>query len=281
MPDAVSTTTSVPGAALRSRGSVARPSSPGIERSSRTRSGWSSRASSSAAAPSAASPTTSKPPCAEQGRERIPGQGMVVDDENALRHRPSHRQRPPCRLGVRAEERQGHIRGMARRRAAARRPAGLGDGSLPDEPDPAQHLRAAGGRLVLDTAVVLAATIVAILAGVRFSVEGRVLDLLLAAGFFVAGVGTLAFSVLPVLGGEDQGAPEAWAAIGARVLAGDPDRAGAGRPRAPDPGAEARAARRDRDPPGRAAGALAAAARVRQPALSSSTRPETASGPSS
>ena len=75
------------------------------------------------------------------------------------------------------------------------------------------------GRLVLDTAVVLAATIVAILAGVRFSVEGRVLDLLLAAGFFVAGAGTLAFSVVPVLGGSTQGAPEAWAAIGARVLA--------------------------------------------------------------
>ena len=75
------------------------------------------------------------------------------------------------------------------------------------------------GRLVLDTAVVLAATIVAILAGVRFSVEGRSLDLLLAAGFFVAGVGTLAFSVAPVLGGSDQGAPEAWAAIGSRVLA--------------------------------------------------------------
>jgi signal transduction histidine kinase len=75
------------------------------------------------------------------------------------------------------------------------------------------------GRLVLDTAVVLAATIVAILAGVRFSVEGRVLDLLLAAGFFLAGAGTLAFSVVPVLGGEPQGAPEAWAAIGARVLA--------------------------------------------------------------
>jgi signal transduction histidine kinase len=75
------------------------------------------------------------------------------------------------------------------------------------------------GRLVLDTAVVLAATIVAILAGVRFSVEGRPLDLLLAAGFLVAGVGTLAFSVAPVLGGSDQGAPEAWAAIGSRVLA--------------------------------------------------------------
>jgi signal transduction histidine kinase len=75
------------------------------------------------------------------------------------------------------------------------------------------------GRLVLDTAVVLAATIVAILAGVRFSVEGRLLDLLLAAGFLVAGVGTLAFSVAPVLGGDNQGAPEAWAAIGSRVLA--------------------------------------------------------------
>ena len=75
------------------------------------------------------------------------------------------------------------------------------------------------GRLVLDTAVVLAATIVAILAGVRFSVEGRILDLLLAAGFFVAGAGTLAFSVIPVLGGSNQGAPEAWAAIAARVLA--------------------------------------------------------------
>ena len=72
---------------------------------------------------------------------------------------------------------------------------------------------------MLDTAVVLAATIVAILAGVRFSVEGRALDLLLAGGFFVAGVGTLAFSVAPVLGGSNQGAPEAWAAIGSRVLA--------------------------------------------------------------
>lgn len=75
------------------------------------------------------------------------------------------------------------------------------------------------GRLVLDTAVVLAATIVAILAGVRFSVEGRILDLLLAAGFCVAGVGTFAFSIVPVIGGTDQGAAEAWAAIGSRVLA--------------------------------------------------------------
>ncbi|MCP9486845.1 MAG: histidine kinase [Gaiellaceae bacterium MAG52_C11] len=75
------------------------------------------------------------------------------------------------------------------------------------------------GRLVLDTAVVLAATIVAILAGVRFSVEGRSLDLLLAGGFCIAGIGTLAFSVAPVLGGDPQGPAEAWAALGARILA--------------------------------------------------------------
>ena len=58
---------------------------------------------------------------------------------------------------------------------------------------------------MLDTAVVLAATIVAILAGVRFPVEGRALDLLLAAGFCVAGVGTLAFSVAPGARRRDAG----------------------------------------------------------------------------
>ncbi|MBA2332534.1 MAG: hypothetical protein H0V94_07090 [Actinobacteria bacterium] len=75
------------------------------------------------------------------------------------------------------------------------------------------------GRLALDTAVVLAATIVAILAGVRFSVEGRSLDLFLVGGFCVAGIGTFAFSVAPVLGGDTQGPAEAWAALGARILA--------------------------------------------------------------
>ena len=75
------------------------------------------------------------------------------------------------------------------------------------------------GRIVLDTAVVLAALIVTILAAARFQVEGRLLDLLLAAGFCVAGIGTLAFSVAPLLGGAPQGPVEAWAALGARLLA--------------------------------------------------------------
>jgi signal transduction histidine kinase len=75
------------------------------------------------------------------------------------------------------------------------------------------------GRLVLDTAVVLAAMIVAILAAVRFSVEGRMLDLLLAAGFCIAGVGTLAFGIVPVLDGGPQESAEAWASLCSRILA--------------------------------------------------------------
>jgi signal transduction histidine kinase len=74
------------------------------------------------------------------------------------------------------------------------------------------------GRLVLDTSVVLTATIVAILVGVRFLVDGRRLDLLLAAGFLVAAAGTFAFAILPVLGGDPQEPPEAWAALAARVV---------------------------------------------------------------
>ena len=58
-------------------------------------------------------------------------------------------------------------------------------------------------RLVLDTAVTLAAAIVAVLAGIRFSVEGRRLDLLLCGGFFVAAASTMVFAVAPVLGGGD------------------------------------------------------------------------------
>ena len=75
-------------------------------------------------------------------------------------------------------------------------------------------------RLVLDTAVTLAAAIVAVLAGTRFSVEGRRLDLLLCAGFTMAAASTLAFSIGPVLGGEPLHRTEAWAGVVCRLLAG-------------------------------------------------------------
>ena len=74
-------------------------------------------------------------------------------------------------------------------------------------------------RIVLQTALAVAAGIVAVLAGVRFSVEGRRLDLLLSTGFLTAGLSTLAFSIAPVLGGQPVHRPEAWAGVVTRFFA--------------------------------------------------------------
>src|SRR6185369_4013366 len=65
-------------------------------------------------------------------------------------------------------------------------------------------------RLVLQTAMGLAAALVALLAGVRFSVEGRRLDLLLATGFLVQAVSSLGFTLGPTLGGRPLRPAEAW-----------------------------------------------------------------------
>ena len=73
-------------------------------------------------------------------------------------------------------------------------------------------------RLVLDTLTALAATLVAALAGVRFSVEGRKLDLALCSGFTVLALGTAFFAVIPVLGGSEVRPTEAWAQLGCRLL---------------------------------------------------------------
>jgi len=68
-------------------------------------------------------------------------------------------------------------------------------------------------RLVLDTAMMLASALVAVLTGVRFSVEGRQFDLLLSIGFFVAAAGTLIFEIVPALDGNGVASVDAWAAI--------------------------------------------------------------------
>ncbi len=72
-------------------------------------------------------------------------------------------------------------------------------------------------RLAVDTSVAFAALLVAILAATRFLVDGRLMDLLLSAGFLVAGVGTLAFRVAPVFGGDPIHPAEGWAGIGAQL----------------------------------------------------------------
>ena len=82
----VRTTTSHSGAASRSRGSAVSPSRPGMERSSRTRSGRSRAASTIACAPSDEQPTTSNPWAREERRERLAGQRVVVDDEDPGSH---------------------------------------------------------------------------------------------------------------------------------------------------------------------------------------------------
>jgi signal transduction histidine kinase len=74
-------------------------------------------------------------------------------------------------------------------------------------------------RLFLQTVFTLAAGIVAVLAGLRFSVDGRRFDLLLSAGFYVSALTTLAFFVLPVVAGDPVGRAEAWAAVTGRILA--------------------------------------------------------------
>ncbi len=75
-------------------------------------------------------------------------------------------------------------------------------------------------RLVLDTTVTLAAAIVALLAGLRFSVDGRRLDLLLCGGFTAVAASTLVFTIAPVLGGQPLRLTEAWAGIAGRIFAG-------------------------------------------------------------
>jgi signal transduction histidine kinase len=73
-------------------------------------------------------------------------------------------------------------------------------------------------RLVLQTTAAFAAGIIALLTGVRYSVEGRRLDLLLCTGFLVTSVSTTAFSIIPALNGHPIHRPESWAAIVGRLF---------------------------------------------------------------
>jgi signal transduction histidine kinase len=68
-------------------------------------------------------------------------------------------------------------------------------------------------RLVLQTIMALAGLLVALLAAVRFSVEGRQLDLLLSGGFFVNSLAAFAFAIGPQLTGRALAPAEAWAAL--------------------------------------------------------------------
>jgi signal transduction histidine kinase len=73
--------------------------------------------------------------------------------------------------------------------------------------------------LVLQTIMAFAGGIIALLAGVRFAVEGRRLDLFLSTGFFVGSMSLTAFAVVPVIDGSPVHRAELWAGVLGRLLA--------------------------------------------------------------
>ena len=74
-------------------------------------------------------------------------------------------------------------------------------------------------RLVFDTSIVLAASLVAVLAGIRFTLEAQRRELLLLAGFASAAAGDFAFLVLPAFDGADVGRETSWAALATGLAA--------------------------------------------------------------
>jgi signal transduction histidine kinase len=74
-------------------------------------------------------------------------------------------------------------------------------------------------RLVLQTVVVVAGGLVALLTGARFSADGRRSDLLLCLGFFVSSASTASFSVGPVIAEQRLSATNAWSGIVAQLFA--------------------------------------------------------------
>jgi signal transduction histidine kinase len=74
-------------------------------------------------------------------------------------------------------------------------------------------------KLVLQTVGALAGTLVAVLAGARFTTERRRFDLLLCLGFFVASASTVAFSLAPSIAERELTRAEAWTGVAARLIA--------------------------------------------------------------
>jgi len=73
--------------------------------------------------------------------------------------------------------------------------------------------------LVLETTIALAGVLVALLAAVRFSVDGRRTDLLLAAGFLIGSLSTAAFAIVPMLDGAALDGADGWAALMGSIAA--------------------------------------------------------------
>jgi signal transduction histidine kinase len=73
--------------------------------------------------------------------------------------------------------------------------------------------------LVLETTIALAGILVALLAAVRFSTDGLRTDVLLAAGFLVGSLSTIAFAIVPVLDGGVLSRADRWAGLAGGIAA--------------------------------------------------------------
>ena len=148
----------------------------------------------------------------QERRERLAGEGMVVDDENACGHvlligsKPSADKR---RMKRKRTELQAWLWGevVLSGLLAASLALLLTYPALRTQYDRPLLL------LVLETTMALAGVLVALLAGARFSVTGLRTDLLLAAGFLIWSLSTVAFAIVPALDGGSLDRADAWAAL--------------------------------------------------------------------
>ena len=157
----------------------------------------------------------------KERREGLAGQRMVVDDENALLHE--------ALIGKKRPADESDVQTPNPSRAEAYRSWLIGElvlvallGGAIAYFTVTSSLRGYAlpeARLALDTTVAVCASIVATLAAIRFLVEGRALDVLLAASFVATGLGTLAFGVVPTLGGRPLGARDTWMVLAAQIVA--------------------------------------------------------------
>jgi len=154
----------------------------------------------------------------EERREGVPCERVVVDDEHALGHVTligrSRRADKGSVDHARAESYRSWLLGEIL--LICLLAAGTALFAASDSLSSVYELKDA--RLVFDTAVAVVAAFVCVLTIIRFLVEGRTLDLLLAAGFWSIALGTVAFGLVPVLDGGSLTSDVAWQYIGAQLL---------------------------------------------------------------
>ena len=188
-----------------------------MERSRSTRSGASRRAASIASAPSEAWPTTAKSSCSSSAASasRVSGWSSTTRTRGPGATEASSAARARADEGfVQAGDRDDAYQSLLWSLVLLFGLLGASLALFASNPRLRTVYELPELRLVLLSAIVFAASLVAILAGVRFAVEGRRQDLLLSCGFVAAAASTLLFGIAPTFGGGT--------GRNARRLGGDP-----------------------------------------------------------